>query len=92
MADIEITSNLMSTGYIFRAAVDQINASVLEEVTKEVPKQIAAMWVQQHSLDILERINVNEVVTLIAAAVAQKVADAYRPKEEGHGGIGEGDT
>lgn len=81
MADFNLTSDLYSGDKILQMVVREIDRRTIEEIVEKGSKLIADKYIAEHTQEIMDRLSVTEISTLIASAVAQRVAEAYKPKE-----------
>jgi len=77
--DISIMRALDRNGYIVTMVFREVDKRTIDEIVRTVPELIAAQYAKDHMQDIMERVSVSEITSCIAAAVAQKIAEAYKP-------------
>jgi len=76
---ISLTRMVETDQYLIRIVLDTINRGTLAEIADAVPRLVAERYAKDHAQEIMDKVSASEVCTLIASAVAQIVADAYKP-------------
>ena len=78
----EITTQADGT-IVVRMLGNWIDRKTVMDTIAEVPKLVAKEYAEKHLAEFLAKVDAKEIVTLIAAAVAQKVADSYKREQGG---------
>ena len=79
--EITISQTLDSNQYVLHMVLAYINKDIIDEIAATVPKLVAEQYLKDHMQEILDRVSATEVSSCIAAAVAAKIAESYKPTD-----------